>query len=61
MDEIDEEISFLDEKIKSSRTQAKERRKTSTPVTARDSGIGVSAQRERGVKENTGMVVQNQK
>ena len=30
MDDIDEEISFLDEKIKSSRTQAKERQKTNT-------------------------------
>ena len=66
MDDIDKEISFLDEKIKelsnaSMRIKEKERQKTSTAVTVRDSGIGVSAQRERGVKENTGMVVLNQK
>ena len=59
MDDIDKEISFLDEKIKelsnaSMRIKEKERQKTSTPVTARDSGIGASEQRETGRKGEYG-------
>ena len=59
MGDIDKEISFLDEKIKelsnaSMRIKGKERQKTSTPVTARDSGIGASEQRETGCKGEYG-------
>ena len=59
MDDIDKEISFLDEKIKelsnaSMRIKEKERQKTSTPMTARDSSIGVSELRETGRKREYG-------
>ena len=57
--DVDKEIRFLDEKIKepsnaSMRIKEKERQKTSTPVTARDSGIGASEQRETGCKGEYG-------
>lgn len=49
MDEVDKEISYLEEKVKefsneSMRLKEKERQKASTPITNRDSGIGASEQ-----------------
>lgn len=49
MDKIDEEISFLEERIKELSNESmkiKENRAQSTPGTVRDSGIGASG---RGV------------
>ena len=49
MDDVDKEISYLEEKIKefsneSMRLREKERQKASTPITNRDYGIGASEQ-----------------
>lgn len=50
MDDIDKEISFLDEKIRSSnasmRIKDEERQRGSTPENAIGSGFGASEQRE---------------
>lgn len=56
MDDIDKEISFLQEKIKelsdeSLRLKEKENRRESTPITSRDSGIGALAQ-SKGAKSS---------
>lgn len=56
MDDIDKEISFLQEKIKelsdeSIRLKEKENHRESTPLTSRDSGIGCSAQ-SKGAKSS---------
>lgn len=53
MDKIDEEISFLEERIKELSNESmkiKEHRAQSTPGTVRDSGIGASG---RGVEHTT--------
>ena len=54
MDDIDKEISFLDEKIKELSNARYITTTTSTPVTARDCGIGASEQRETGRKGEYG-------